>query len=432
MAKRIPASEKTSEQIEDLLAAGVSGEKDIRSELIRLGMKKILEEALEAEVEARLGRGYYGREGEERGYRNGYRRARLKSAEGAIDYGVPQVSDLGEPFRSRIREMIGGRSEMLENLAAEMFARGLSTRNIEALFSDEDGKSLLPRTAVSELTERLWEEYEAFATRDLSDHKLLYLFVDGVAERLRPGQRREAVLCAWGIDEEGHKVLLHLSPGTKEDTESVRGFFQEMKRRGLNDPLLVVTDGAPGLIRAVEECFPRSYRQRCLAHRLRNLQSKVPENRWSEVRASARACYEAPSLAVAEVLRDDFVRTFEREMPSAGKCFLDDFDACTAHLRFPIDHRKVIRTTNLLERLFLEERRRTKIIPNAFGEKPMLKLMYAAVIRASDRWRGIKVSSFELRQCHAIRDELDRRHRAENLAKVPIPNAKGIKRPTAG
>jgi putative transposase len=429
MAKRVPASEKTSEQIEDLLAAGVSGEKDIRSELIRLGMKKILEEALEAEVESRLGREYYGREGDGVGYRNGYRRGRLKSAEGAIDYAAPQVSDLGEPYRSRIREVIGGRSEMLEELATEMFARGLSTRNIEALFSDDVGKSLLPRTAVSEVTERLWEEYEAFATRDLSEHKLLYLFVDGVAERLRPGQRREAVLCAWGIDEEGYKVLIHLSPGTKEDTESCRGFFEDLKRRGLGDPLLVVTDGAPGLIRAVEECFPRSHRQRCLAHRMRNLQSKVPETKWSEIRAGARACYEAPSLAIAEVLRNDFVGNYERELPSAVKCFVDDFEACTAHLRFPIDHRKVIRTTNLLERLFLEERRRTKIIPNAFGEKPMMKLMYAAVIRASDRWRGIKVTSFELGQCSAIRDELDCRHRDENVAKTQTLTAKGTKRP---
>jgi transposase-like protein len=427
MAKRVPASERTSERIEELLAAGVSGEKDIRSELIRLGMRKILEEALEAEVEARLGRGYYGREGAGEGYRNGYRRARLKSAEGPIDYSVPQVSDLGEAFRSRIREMVGGRSEMLEELATEMFARGLSTRNIEEMFADDEGRSLLPRTAVSDITERLWQEYEAFATRDLSEHKLLYLYVDGVAERLRPGQRREAVLCAWGIDEDGKKILLQLSPGTKEDTDSCRAFFEDMKRRGLADPLLVVTDGAPGLIRAVEECFPRSHRQRCLAHRMRNLQSKVPETEWSEVRVAARAAYEAPSLAVAELLRDEFVSRFERELPSAVKCFRDDFEACTAHLRFPIDHRKVIRTTNLLERLFLEERRRTKIIPNAFGEKPILKLMYAAIIRASSRWRGIKVTAFERRQCDAIRAELDQRHQQEN---VPIKNdSRSVRRP---
>src|SRR3989449_6827022 len=174
--------------------------------------------ACEAEVEDRLGRAYYRRgDGESQGYRNGYRRGRLKSAEGAIEYAVPQVSDLGEPYRSRVRERLGGRTEELERLAVEMYARGLSTRDIESTFADEHGRSLLSRTAVSEVTERLWEEYEAFATRDLSEHQLLYLFVDDVAERLRPGLAREAVLCAWGIDQEGKKVLLALSPGTKED-----------------------------------------------------------------------------------------------------------------------------------------------------------------------------------------------------------------------
>ena len=100
--------------------------------------------------------------------------------------------------------------------------------------------------------------------------------------------------------------------------------------------------------------------------------------------------------ALAAVLRDDFVAAYERELPAVVQCFRDDFDACIAHLRFPLRHRRVVRTTNLLERLFLEERRRTKIIPQAFGERPVLKLMYAAVIRAADRWRGLTVGEFEL------------------------------------
>ena len=104
------------------------------------------------------------------------------------------------------------------------------------------------------------------------------------------------------------------------------------------------------------------------------------------------------------------MQAYERELPGVVQCFRDDFDACIAHLRFPLRHRKVIRTTNLLERLFLEERRRTKIIPHAFGERPVLKLMYAAVIRAADRWRGITVGEFEQRQLRAIRDELNRAH----------------------
>ena len=112
---------------------------------------------------------------------------------------MPQVRGLEEPFRSRIRPELGKRTEALEDLAVEMYARGLSTRDIEAALCDEKGRSLLSRTAVSQVTERLWEEYEAFVSRDLSEYDVAYLFADGIAERLHGGQRREAVLCAWGI-----------------------------------------------------------------------------------------------------------------------------------------------------------------------------------------------------------------------------------------
>jgi len=224
--------------------------------LPQLGLRKIIEELLEAEVAERLERGYYERgSGEASGHRNGYRTGRLKTAEGEVEYSVPPVRGLEDPFRSRLRPELGQRTEALEDLAVEMYARGLSTRDIEAALCDEKGRSLLSRSAVSPVTERLWEEYEAFASRDLSEYDVAYFFVDGIAERLHGGQQREAVLCAWAITAEGQKVFLHLSPGTKEDTESCRAFFQELKRRGLSDPLLVLTDGAPGLIRAVE-VFP--------------------------------------------------------------------------------------------------------------------------------------------------------------------------------
>jgi putative transposase len=110
--------------------------------------------------------------------------------------------------------VVRGRTEELEALAVEMYARGLSTRDIEAVFAGADGRSLLSRTAVSEVTERLWAEYEAFASRDLADFEVTYLFVDGIAERLHLGQPREAVLAAWGILADGKKTLLHLAPGT--------------------------------------------------------------------------------------------------------------------------------------------------------------------------------------------------------------------------
>jgi transposase-like protein len=395
---------------------GESEAADGRSELVRLAARLIIEEALEGEARDAVGRDYYARGAAPgTGYRNGYRPGRVKSAEGAIDYSAPQIADREEAFRSRLRGMLGKRTEELETLAVELYARGLSTRDIEAVFADETGTSLLSRTAVSEITERLWAEYEAFASRDLSEFEVVYLFVDGIAERLHLGQPREAVLAAWGILADGKKALLHLAPRTKEDTASCREFFQDLRRRGLPDPLLVASDGAPGMIRAIEECFPRSVRQRCLAHKMRNLQGKVPEDVWPEFQARARACYQAASPALARVLRDDIATTYGRDLPSAVACLDDDFEACIAHLRFPLGHRRAIRTTNLLERLFGEERRRTKVIPHAFGERAVLKLMYAALIRAAERWRGIRMTEFEQRQLKAIRDELDRDH-AERTA----------------
>jgi len=410
--ERIPASERTREKLKALMK-GETQTTDGGSELVRLAARLIIEEALEGETEDALGRGYYARGAAPgAGYRNGYRTGRLKSAEGAIAYSAPQIAERDEPFRSKIRQMLGKRTEELEGLAVEMYARGLSTRDIEALFADETGQSLLSRTAVSAVTERLWAEYEAFASRDLAEFDVLYLFVDGIAERLHLGQPREAVLAAWGILADGEKALLHLAPGTKEDTASCREFFQDLRRRGLPDPLLVASDGAPGVIRAIEECFPRSLRQRCLAHKMRNLQSKVPDDVWPEFHARARACYQAASPALARLLRDDIVATYGGDLPSAVACLDDDFEACIAQLKFPLAHRRAIRTTNLLERLFGEERRRTKVIPHAFGERAVLKLMYAALIRAAERWRGIKMTEFENRQLKAIRDELDRAHAA--------------------
>ncbi|MCY4138126.1 MAG: transposase [Rhodobacteraceae bacterium] len=137
---------------------------------------------------------------------------------------------------------------------------------------------------------------------------------------------------------------------------------QHKTDRSFGDPLLVVCDGAPGIIKAVE---PRSERQRCLFHRISNLAAKVSRaEARPEFREQARAAYQAPSRTIARDLGADRVRQWESEFPSAVSCFQDDFEARIAHLPMPVRHRKAIRTTNLLERPFGEERRHMKVIPN--------------------------------------------------------------------
>ena len=288
--ERLSAPARRREELRALMS-GDLGTAAGRGDLARLALRLIVEEALEGEVSDVLGRERYERgEGEKAGYRNGYRPGKMKTAEGAVDYSAPQVRDTPEPFVSSVRAALSGRTRELERLAVELYARGLSTRDIEDAFTDDEtGRRLLSRAAVSEITEKLWAEYEDFCKRDLSEHAIAYLFVDGIAERLRPGQRREAVLAAWGIGEDGRKSLLGLMAGSREDVETVRAFFQDLRARGLGDPLLVVSDGAPGIIRAMEECFPRSARQRCLAHRMRNLAAKVSADPWPEFKARVTA-----------------------------------------------------------------------------------------------------------------------------------------------
>jgi transposase-like protein len=385
-----------------------------RSALVELATRLIVEEALEGEARDTLGRDYYEHGAEPgQGYRNGTRPGRLKTAEGSMTYSAPQIAGLDQPYRSEIREHLKGQTEALESLAVEMLARGLSVRDIEDAFRDESGRLLLSKTAVAEIGKQLWDDYQEFKSRDLSEYEIAYLFIDGIAERLRPGQKREPVLAGWGFTFDGRKVLLHLMAGSKEDGETVSAFFQDMRTRGLGDPLLVASDGASGIIKAIETCFPRSARQRCLAHRMRNLAVKVPEDLWPEFKARVQASYQAPSRQIARELAEGLVADYQSELPKALASNTEDIEACIAHLRLPIGHRRATRTTNLLERLFVEERRRLKIIPNAFGEKAVLKLMFSAMIRAADRWRAIKITEFERRQMAALRKELDQEYEAD-------------------
>ena len=216
---------RTRETLSALIEGRLSSP-DGRSELVRLATRLILEGEpdrrsirwidfpanLEAETRDALGRDYRERGAEEgRGWRNGHRTGRLKSAEGEIMFSAPQVSGRDEPFSSEVRQHAKGRTEALEELAVEMLARGLSVRDVEDAFRADDGRLLLSRTAVSELGEQLWRDHQDFATRDLGEHEIVRLFVDGIAERVRPDQRREPVMAAWGFTARGQRVLARAS-----------------------------------------------------------------------------------------------------------------------------------------------------------------------------------------------------------------------------
>lgn len=410
--KKIAPSRQLTKAVDTLLhdASNREGGSLLR-ELARMGAQRLIQEALEQEQKEVLGRDRY-----ERGastasrklYRNGYESGRLLLAEGPVVVQRPQIRGGEEPYRSSVWERFkNGMSPELERIAVEMYARGLSTRDIEDVFRGPDGEALLSRSAVSQLTDALWEEYEAFSQRDLSEIPLVYLIVDGVYEAMRRvGNTRDGLLVAWGILENGQRALLHVEVGSRESRDSCLAFLRGMVARGLRAPLLSVSDGAPGMISALQEVFPDSLRQRCLFHKKQNILAKVPMDQQTEILTFLSAIYNAPTMEVAQSLAKEFVSKYERIYPTAISCFLDDLDACLVHLKCPEAHRKAIRTTNVIERAFEELRRRTKVIPRFFDERSCLKLAFAELVRAGQRARRVRMSDIELRQIAILRKDL--------------------------
>jgi transposase-like protein len=410
--QRIPPSEQLRKQLDDLLDNGLAGQEDPIGTLVQLGAQLVVQELLERETTEQLGRGHYQHRqpGQPlRGHRNGYEPGRLRTAEGEINVQVPQVRDwIGNgPYRSSLMAFLRGNSDVLKRLAAEMYARGLSVRDIEDALQDATGEPLLSRTAVSELSETLWEDYQAFCERDLSSFEVEYVFVDAVYEGLRQWGCSQGLLCAWAICQDGRKVMLHLALGSRESYDNCLEFLRHMVQRGLRTPVLVATDGAPGLISAVEQVWGKSLRQRCLAHKMRNILDKVSPAAREELKRRVQDVFYAPSLETAKERAAKVLRDYQEEHPAAMRSFNDDLQACLVYLRCPLAHHKSIRTTNLLERAFQESRRRTKVIPHFFTEKACLKLVFSALWKTSQRWRKVTMTELEQQQLELLRKELE-------------------------
>jgi transposase-like protein len=194
--------------------------------------------------------------------------------------------------------------------------------------------------------------------------------------------------------------------GNKESETCWTEFFESMIGRGLRAPTSVTSDGAPGLKNAIEGCFSHSLRIRCWFHKLGNIRNKLPEEIAEEFLAGCRAVRDATSERHARDFVGEIADTYGREFPAAVACLLDDLDASLAHLRLPVRHRRFVRTTNLIERSFEEERRRSKIIPRFTDERSAMKLVFAVLIRSSERGQHVAINDIERGQLKALRREL--------------------------
>ena len=404
MASLVP-SERLRRELQDLIAS--VGEEDDPIEAIgRLGARLILQQALEEELSEFLGRERYERRGEPLSHRNGYERVSVKTTAGPLELERPRVrnaSALG--FCSEIVGKGVCRTHALEALVVCSFLRGLSVRDVEAALEEAFDGPVVSKSTVSRVCAATRERYRAWCERSLAEHDLVYLFLDAIYLKLRPDDTpAEGVLVAWGVTLEGSKVLLGLKLGSRESYEDWLDFGRDLTARGLGSPALVVADGAPGLWKAARELWPAALEQRCTVHALRNVLKKLPERLHRELKARYwRILDDAGSAAEARAGLLSLAADYRSAYPSAMAVIERDLEALVCHLRFPVEHRKRIRSTNLLERTFVEVRRRTKVIGRFPGETSALCLIWAVLELSSRGWRGVVMTPRAVAEIERLR-----------------------------
>jgi putative transposase len=388
---RVAPSERFRSELDEALA-GVGQEQDPVETVGRLGARLILQQALEEEVTEFLGRARYERTEEPVSHRNGYERRSVRTTSGTVELERPRVRDASKlGFESRVLGKHVTRTYALESLVISSFLRGLSTRDVEAALEEAFDERIASRSTVSRICEDTRKRYRRWCERRLEQHDLVYLFLDALYLKLHPDDEpAEGVLVAWGVTLEGRKVLLGLALGSRESYEAWLQFGRDLAARGMNAPALVVADGAPGLWKAARELWPQADEQRCTVHALRCVTAKLPERHHRELKARWWKVFdEAASPAEARRGLGAIVADYGTAYPSAMAVIERDLEALVAHLRWPSAHRKRIRTTNLLERTFVEVRRRTKVIGRFPGETSALSLIWAVLELSSRGWRGV-------------------------------------------
>jgi transposase-like protein len=353
------------------------------------------------------------------GHRNGHCPTTIKTTSGPITVARPKLRGTTEKFASRLFGTGVTRTHALETLVIASFVRGLSVRDVEGALADALGpEAALSKSTVSTICQAIVAEYDAWCRRDLTGIELDYLFLDASHFKMhQASSRAEPILAAWGITTDGKPVFVGLAAAAAESTDAWHDFLTDLTARGLRPPLLIVSDGAPGLISAAEQVFPRSLRQRCLIHRARNVVAKVSADDQAEVKADYWKVFDISELGenvkvgqglvdLVQQRIDAFAERWNRRYPAAVKCLLTDRASLTPYLRFPLEHHKRIRHSNFIERTFGETRRRVKVIGRFPGETSCVSLVWAVLDRAARGWRGFTSTSKGLRILQDLRRAL--------------------------
>jgi putative transposase len=370
-------------------------------DLAREGARRMIATALEAEVADYVQRfsDEVGDDGRRLVVRNGRaRERRVTVGSGTVAIQAPRVNDKrvdresGERqrFSSRILPAYARRSPKVNDVLPVLYLRGLSTGDFRPALEQllgEDAAGLSP-AAISRLCKDWEAEHGRFRTRSLRFHRYAYLFVDGVHVSVRLGEDdRLCLLVVIGVREDGVKELLAVEDGYRESTESWAGVMRDLRDRGLNEPRLVIGDGALGIWAALRDVFPAAGKQTCWVHKIARVLDALPKRLQPRAKGMLHEIMEAPSRADARQALEAFRDEFDAKYPKAVAKLDRDWHALTAFYEFPAEHWRHLRTSNAIESSFATVKLRTRVTKGAGSKKAALAMAYKLLDAAQERWR---------------------------------------------
>jgi transposase-like protein len=370
--------------------------------VLREGARRMLMQAVEAEVEAFLAAhaGLADEQGRRRLVRNGHAPERqIQTGIGPLEVRRPKLRDRGiagdEPIRftSAILPAYLRRTRNLEELLPWLYLKGVSTGQFgEALAAllgpDAPG---LSASTVRRLTEDWQEEHARWQRRDLSARRYVYLWADGVYFTPRLEHERQCLLVLIGADAQGRKELLAVEDGFRESIQSWRELLLRLRdENGLTlEPELATGDGALGFWQALREVWPRTKQQRCWVHKIANVLNKLPASLQGKAKQGLRAIYEAENRAAAEAALDRFVGKYGAKYDKAAACLAKDRGSLLAFYGFPAEHWKHVRSTNPIESTFATVRLRTDKTKGCLSRQTALAMVFKLAQSAERHWRRL-------------------------------------------
>ena len=370
-------SRKTRKELHNLMKE----DQDLLKSLVQMAMQEVLE----AEMTEHLGADRHERTEGRRGYRSGYYGRSLVTRVGKIELRVPQ--DRAGEFRTEVFARSPRSEKALVTALMEMYVQGVSTRKVKAITEELCGHSFSAST-ISRLNEGLDARLHEFAARRLEED-YPYLFVDARYERVREGGvvRSRALQIAVGINREGRRCVLAVELAPRESRPTWHDFLVSLKSRGLRGVELVISDAHEGLRQAIREVLPEAFWQRCYVHFLRNALEHVPKKKDTDALKELRWLYERRNVEEARRDLSAWLLKWQDSLPKLCDWVEQTIDETLTFYRFPLGHHKHLRSTNMLERLNEEIKRRTHIVRIFPSEESCLRLARALAVEQHEEWQ---------------------------------------------